>query len=42
MVLEIQHRGGYLDPIDDCEQLCLQEMKRDLDRLPVAHGTWRD
>lgn len=38
LTITIVHRRGFLQPIDECEQRCLAEMKRKLAELGVRQG----
>ena len=41
LTIKIIHRHGYDQPVDDCEQMCLKEMRRKLSELGVHEGEWR-
>jgi hypothetical protein len=36
--IRIEHRHGFLDPVDDCEERCLKEMQGKLAELGVTTG----
>ncbi len=36
--IRIEHRHGFFDPIDDCEERCLKEMQQQLAELGVPCG----
>ncbi len=38
LTMKIVHRHGYFQPIDDCEQRCLAEMKKKLAELGARQG----
>lgn len=40
--IKIIHRHGFDQPVDDCEQMCLKEMRRKLAELGVKEGDWKD
>lgn len=40
--IKIIHRHGFDQPVDDCEQMCLKEMRRKLAELGVKEGAWKD
>lgn len=40
LVLTIQHRTDYTEPIDACETQCLREMEQNLKRLGARKHTW--
>lgn len=41
LVLKILHRQGFDQPVDECEELCLTEMRTKLAELGVLEGRWR-
>jgi hypothetical protein len=40
--LKILHRGCLQQPVDECEVLCLNEMKAKLAEIGAQHCRWRD
>jgi hypothetical protein len=38
LTMKIVHRRGFFQPIDECEQRCLAEMKKKLTELGVRQG----
>ena len=40
--IKIIHRHGFDQPVDDCEQMCLKEMRRKLAELGVKEGDWKE
>jgi hypothetical protein len=36
--IRIEHRHGFFDPVDSCEQKCLQEMQKKLAVLGISGG----
>ena len=40
--MNILHRHGFDQPVDDCEERCLKEMREKLAGLGVPHGKWRE
>ena len=40
--IKIIHRHGFDQPVDDCEQRCLKEMRQRLAELGVHAGEWRE
>lgn len=41
LCLKILHRHGFDQPIDECEERCLKEMREKLASIGVAQGEWR-
>ena len=41
LTIKIIHRHGYDQPVDDCEQMCLKEMRQKLAEIGVHEGEWR-
>ncbi len=39
--MKILHRHGFDQPVDECEERCLKEMREKLAVLGVAAGEWR-
>lgn len=39
--LKILHRHGFDQPVDQCEERCLKEMREKLASIGVAQGEWR-
>ena len=39
--MKILHRYGFDQPVDECEQSCLKEMRKALAGLGVPQGKWR-
>jgi hypothetical protein len=40
--MRILHRHGFDQPVDDCEERCLKEMRQKLAELGVHEGAWRE
>lgn len=38
LAIRIEHRQGFFDPVDDCEERCLKEMQQKLAELEVPCG----
>ena len=38
--LRILHRHGFDQPVDECEEMCLKEMRQKLKELGVHEGGW--
>lgn len=41
LIVKIVHRHGFDQPVDECEQMCLKEMRKKLAELGVPEGGWR-
>jgi hypothetical protein len=39
--MKILHRHGFDQPVDECEERCLKEMRSKLAELGVRAGEWR-
>jgi hypothetical protein len=39
--IRILHRHGFDQPVDQCEELCLKEMRQKLKELGVHEGEWQ-
>jgi hypothetical protein len=39
--MTILHRHGFDEPVDECEERCLKEMRSKLAELGVRAGEWR-
>lgn len=39
--VKILHRHGFDQPVDECEERCLKEMRQSLAELGVPQGEWR-
>jgi hypothetical protein len=42
LTIKIIHRQGFDQPVDECEQMCLKEMRRKLAELGVLEGEIND
>lgn len=40
LTVRILHRSGFEQPVDECENKCLNEMKTHLRKLGAAEGRW--
>lgn len=40
LVISLQHRSAYADPVDECEVQCLREMERNLQALGARKRRW--
>lgn len=40
LTMKILHRHGFDQPVDQCEERCLKEMKEKLEQLGVRQGEW--
>lgn len=40
LTIRILHRQGFDRPVDECEELCLKEMREKLAELGVLEGRW--
>ena len=39
--MRILHRHGFDQPVDECEEMCLKEMRQKLKELGVHEGNWQ-
>lgn len=39
--MRILHRHGFDQPVDECEEMCLKEMRQKLKELGVHEGDWQ-
>ncbi|MDX1410746.1 MAG: hypothetical protein R3351_01190, partial [Nitrospirales bacterium] len=42
LTIKILHRSEYDKPVDECEVLCLDEMKTKLTELGAPERSWRE
>ena len=42
VTIVIMHRKDFNRPVDDCESLCLKEMRQRLTQLGIREDVWRD
>lgn len=41
VTIQILHRGGWDQPVDECEALCLKDMEQALSELGACKDVWR-